>query len=85
MQVSVLTLVGLFIALRPGAAKNPQAFGSEIGFERLPWHERGILAFGVGADRVGRKIEDEAGALAGFGRGRQRNRADPGAVLARPL
>ncbi|MGX1077927.1 hypothetical protein AB7M45_008537 [Bradyrhizobium elkanii] len=36
----------------------------QIRLQRLPGHEDDILAFGVGADGIGRVVEGEAGTLA---------------------
>jgi len=64
------------IPLRPCAAEDVCAFRRQIGLQCFPRHERDILAFDIGADRIGRVVEGEAGTLAGHGRRRQRHRAD---------
>ena len=64
------------IALRSCAAEDARAFRGEVRLQRVPRHEGDIFALGVGADRVRRIVEGEAGALAGFGRRRERHRTD---------
>ena len=71
-----LHLLLVIVAVRPGARKNGYALRGQIRLQGLPRHERDILAFGVGTDRVGRIMKCQAGAFAGLGRRRQRHRAD---------
>ena len=66
----------VIVILWPCAAENRNTFRRQIRFQRLPRQEGDILALDIGADRIGRKMEGQAGAFAGFGRRRQRHRAD---------
>src|SRR5690242_18281310 len=64
------------ITLRTRATKDLRAFCRQIRLQHLPRHEGDVLAFGIGADGIGRIVEGEAGALAAYRRWRERHRAD---------
>src|SRR5207253_8630116 len=66
----------IVISFGPRAAKDRGTFRREIGFQLLPRYEHDIPALGIGAHGVRRIVEGEARTLAGFGGGRQRDRAD---------
>jgi hypothetical protein len=42
------SLLTILVGLGPRAAENPQAPRREIRLQRLPRHERDILALGIG-------------------------------------
>jgi hypothetical protein len=70
------SLLAIIVALGPHAAENLDTLRRQIWLQALPRHERDVLAFCIGTDRVGRIVKRQAGAFACFGRWRERHRAD---------